>query len=64
MPRGGEPAHVQADLGDDDRGHIRPDPRDLIKPGDRVSERGQMVPDLGLDRGNVGAHRIDPGQHP
>ena len=38
---GGESGHVEADLGDDDRGRDRPDPGS-IEPGDRASERGQL----------------------
>ena len=36
MSRGGELGHVQADLGDDDRGCDRPDPGNLIEPVDRI----------------------------
>ena len=34
MAGGGEPAHVQADLRDDRIGAVRPDPGDLVQPGD------------------------------
>jgi len=46
VPRGGESAHVDADLGGDDRGRDRPDPRDLIESLGRPIERGQMNLDL------------------
>ena len=61
---GGESGHVETDLGDDDGGRGRPDPGDLIEPGYRVSERGQMLPDLGVDGGDVGVDGVEAGQHP
>ena len=60
----GKPGHVEANLGDDDRGRGRPDPGDLIEPGDRISERGQVLPDLGVDGGDVGVDGVNTGQHP
>ncbi len=48
MARGGEAAHVGADLGDD---HLRggaADPTDLIQPVGRRRERGDLLVDLGL----------------
>ena len=64
MRGGGEPGHVETDLGDDDRGRGRPDPGDLLETGDRVSERGQVLSDLGVDGGDVEVDGVDAGQHP
>ena len=64
MRRGGEPGHVDADLGDDDRGRGRPDTGDLIQPAGRVSKRVQMRADLGIEGGDIGVHCVHPGQHP
>ena len=63
MPGGGEPAHVGADLGDDDRGGDRADPGDLLKPGHGVSERAQLGFDALVDLGDVSADRVNPGEH-
>ena len=41
----------------------RSDPGNLIEPLDRLGERGDQLLDLGLDRGDVGAGLVDPGQH-
>jgi hypothetical protein len=63
MAWGGEAAHVEADLGDE---HLRgspADPTDLIQPVDRLGERGDLLVDLGLQRGDVGAGLVDPRQH-
>src|ERR687888_47285 len=60
---GGEAGHVQADLGDEDRGGGRSDPGDLIEAGHRVGERGQVGLDLGFDVGDVGGGGVDAGQH-
>jgi hypothetical protein len=40
---GEEPAHVKADLGDDDGGRGRSDPGDLIEPGDRLTEKVMVI---------------------
>ena len=48
MRRGGEAAHVQADLGDDDLGGDPADAGDLIQPLGRSGERGDLRLDLGL----------------
>ena len=64
MAWGGEAAHVEADLGDD---HLRggaADPGDLIQPVDRSGERGDLLVDLGLQLGDVGAGLVDARQHP
>ena len=46
MAWGGEAAHIQADLGDDQlRGGVA-DPTDLIQPVDRLSERGDLLVDV------------------
>ena len=50
MGRGGESGHVETDLSDDDGGRGRPDPGNLIEPVGRISERGQVLPDLGVKR--------------
>jgi hypothetical protein len=42
---------------------VGPTPGDLIKPVDRLVERGYQLGDLGLDGGEVGAGLVDPGQH-
>jgi len=42
---------------------VAPDPGDLIEPGDRISERGQVLPDLGVDGGDVEVDGVDAGQH-
>ena len=64
MPGGGEPGHVDPDLGDDRRGGDRPDAGDVIEAGRRCRERGQIRLDLGVDGGDVGVDRVDARQHP
>jgi hypothetical protein len=64
VPCGREAAHVHPELGDD---HLRggaADPTDLIQPVDRRLKRGDLLFDLGLDRGDVGAGLVDTSQHP
>ena len=61
---GGEPAHVETDLGDHDGGRGRSDPGDLIEPGDRVTKRAQLLPDLGVDGDDVGVDGVNAGPHP
>jgi hypothetical protein len=63
MPRGGEAAHVEADLGDDDPCGGAADAGDLIQPVDRRLERGDLGLDPGLHRGDVGAGVVDTIQH-
>ncbi len=63
MPCGREPAHVQPDLGDDDLRCGDTDPGDLIQPGHRVSERGDLNLDPLLDLGDVSAQTVDVAQH-
>jgi hypothetical protein len=63
MTRGGEAAHVGADLGDD---HLRGDPADasdLIQPVGRLRERGDRLLDLGVEFGDVGAGLVDAVKH-
>jgi len=64
MAGGGEPGHVDADLGDDDRGRDSSDPGDLLKPGGRVTERGQVGLDLGVEGVDVGVDGVDACEHP
>ena len=63
MARGGEAAHVGADLGDDHLGGGPADPADLIQPVDRWGERGDLGLDLGLQLGDVGAGLVDAAKH-
>ena len=63
MPRGREPRHVDPDLGDDGGRGDRTDAGDLIQPGRRLGERGQLHVDLGIDSGDVGVEPLDPRQH-
>ena len=63
MRRGREAGHVHADLGDDHRGRGGSDPRDLIQAGHRVSERGQLFLGSLLEGVDVGAERVDAGEH-
>jgi hypothetical protein len=60
---GGEAAHVQADLGDDDVRGDAADAGDLIQPLGRQRERGDLRLDVGLEGGDVGADRIHAVQH-
>jgi hypothetical protein len=64
VPGGGEPGHIDPDLGQDDRGGDRPDTRDVIEAGRRRGERGQLRLDLCIDSGDVGVDRVDAAQHP
>jgi len=64
VPSGGEPGHVEADLGDDDRCRDRSNPGDLIEPLHRKLERGQVGLDLGVEDRDVGVDPADAGQHP
>jgi hypothetical protein len=52
---GGEAAYVDADRGDDDVRGGAADAGDLIQPLGRLLKRGDLLPDLGLQRGDVGA---------
>ena len=45
-------------------GRGRSDPGDLLEPGGRISERGQVLPDLLIEGGDVGVGGVDAGQHP
>ena len=63
MRGGGEPGHVGPDLGEDDVRGGDPDPGDLIELVHRLGERGDQLLDPGLDRGDVGAGLVDPGEH-
>lgn len=62
-PGGREPAHLQPDLGDDHVGRGGSDARDLIEAFHRIIERGDLLLDSGIQGGDVGAERVDPGQH-
>jgi len=48
-----EQGHVDPDLGDDHPGCGGADPGDLVQLGDRVSERGDLGVDPGLDGSDV-----------
>ena len=63
VSRGGEPAHVHPDLGEDHGSGGGSDARDLIQARHGISERGDHFLDGGLQLGDVGAERVDPGQH-
>lgn len=63
MGGGGEPGHVQADLGDDDVGGDRVDAGDLAEPGDRVGVGGDLGADPGVDGGDVGVDGVDAAEH-
>jgi hypothetical protein len=43
---------------------VRPTPGDLIQPVDRLSERGDLLLDLGLQLSDVGAGLVDTAKHP
>ena len=43
---------------------VASDPGDLVEPGGRISERGEVVADLEVDGGDVGVHGVNAGQHP
>ena len=60
MPSGGEPGHVDPELGDEQvRGGLA-DPGDLIQPVDRLGERADQRLDPGVERGDIGAQPVDP----
>ena len=61
MRGGGEPGHVQADLGDDRLRGGDPDAGDLIEPGHRRGERGDLLIDPALHPIDVGVDAVDPG---
>jgi hypothetical protein len=61
--RGGEAGHVQPGLGDDHRGRGGTDSGDLIQAGHRVSERGDLCFDLGVEVGDVRVQGVDAGEH-
>ena len=63
MARGGEAAHVGADLGDDDLRGGATDPGDLIELVDRRLKRGDLGLDVGLQGGDVGTGLVDAGKH-
>jgi hypothetical protein len=64
VPSGWKPSHVDADLGDEQVRCGLADPGDLIQPIDRLGERADQRLDPGVERGDVGAQRVDPVQHP
>jgi hypothetical protein len=49
VPRGGELAHVQPDLGDEHLGGVAADPGDLVQAVHRRQERSQDLPGCGVD---------------
>lgn len=55
--------HIDPDLGDQDVRGGTPDTGDLIEFAHRLRERDDQVLDPGLDRGDIGAGLVDPGQH-
>lgn len=63
VPSGGEPGHVDTDLGDDHRSRDRSDPGNLIEPLHRKVERGQVGLDLRVEHRDVGVDPVDAGQH-
>src|SRR5215218_6253867 len=60
LPGGGELAHVQPDLGDDDLGGVAADPGDLVQAVHHRQGRGQDLPGLGVDP--LGRARHRPGR--
>jgi hypothetical protein len=63
VARGGEAGHVGADLGQDGVRGGEADTGDLIEPGYRVRERGDLLRDPGVQGSDVAADRIDAGKH-
>jgi hypothetical protein len=62
--RGWEAGHVQADLGDDHcGGGGGTDAGDLVQAGHRISERGEVGLDLGVQVSDVDVQGIDAGEH-
>jgi len=59
---GGEPAHVGADLGDDDLGGQVTDAGDGAQQLDRLAERVQAAVHLRVDLGQGGVERVDLAQ--
>ena len=59
MCSGGEPAHVGADLRQDDLGAQFTDPRDSTQLFDRVAKAGKPGIGLPVDLGNGGIERVD-----
>jgi hypothetical protein len=55
--RGGELAHVQPNLGDDDLGGVAADPGDLIQAVHHRQGRGLQLAGLGIDAVGVARHR-------
>jgi hypothetical protein len=54
---GGELAHVQPDLGDDDLGGVAADPGDLVQAVHHRQARSQDLSGFGIDRGGVARHQ-------
>ena len=59
MRRGGEPAHVGADLGDDDLGAELADAGDGAQLLDGVTKGGEAGLDLPVDSSDGGIERVD-----
>jgi hypothetical protein len=74
VPKGGEPAHVQPDLGDDLLGGVAADAGDLVQPVDGGPHRcpldqsgsraGSSVRVNPLRRGDIGDQLLDAGGEP
>jgi hypothetical protein len=62
--RGREPGYVGPDLGQDQLRGGGPDAGDLIEPGHRLGERGDLGIDPILQNGDVGGDAVDPLEHP
>src|SRR5664280_617404 len=63
VDRGRETGHVHADLGDDHRGRGGTDTGDLVQASHRISERGKVGLDLGVEVGDVAVEGVDAGEH-
>ena len=63
MARGGEAAHVDADLGEDHLGGGAADPGGLIQPVGRRRERDKLLFDPAVQLGDVGAGLVDAAKH-
>jgi hypothetical protein len=62
MTRRREPAHVDADLGDDHLGGAFPDPRDRQREGGGLIERGHQLVHRGIELDDHRGEVIDVAQ--
>ncbi len=62
MAGGGEPAHIDADLGNDDLSGQVTDARDGPQQADRLAERVEVAVHLRVDGGDGGIKRINLAQ--